>query len=108
MTVQATVPILFVQQMGPAGRLAHDLATHPEAAQNMSRQMSEALLRQESQQVQKLEESDQTGTIKDEEKRRNDARQQEQRRMAKEQEEPEEPVPSMEAPHLGLLVNRKI
>lgn len=106
MSVQATVPILFVQQMGPAGRLAHDLATHPEASQTVARQLTEAMLRQETQQVQKLEDSDASAAIRDEEKRQGASQQdRESKRRASEKEEE---VPSLEAPHLGLLLNCKI
>ena len=107
MSVQATVPLLFAQQMGPAGRLAHDLATHPEASQNMARQLTEAMLRQESQQVQKLEDSDSSPAIRDEERqRRGSAEQERQRRKSEDREEDSSPL--LEAPHLGLLLKCKI
>lgn len=107
MSIQAAVPLLFAQQMGPAGRLAHDVATHPEASQNMTRQMTEAMLRQESQQVQKLEDSDASPAIRDERKQRRGSQEQEQQRRRKEEKE-EDTQPLLEAPHLGLLLNCKI
>lgn len=109
MSIQASVPLLFAQQMGPAGRLAHDLATHPEASQNMTRQMTEAMLRQESQQVQKLEDSDASPVIRDEQQQRRGSPEQERRRRKEEKEEQEDDAsPLVEAPHLGLLLNCKI
>lgn len=109
MSVGASVPILYAQQMGPAGRLVHDLATHPEAAQSVSRHLSEAAFRQEAQQVQKLDDPAASTAIEDEEKRQADAEAQQQRRRApKEPETEPESAPSSGALHLGLLVNYKI
>ena len=107
MSIEATVPILFAQQMGPAGRLAHNMAIHPEASQNMTSQMTEAMLRQQSQQVQKLEDSDDSPAIRDDQKQRRGSPEQEQRRR-KEEEKEEDTSPLLEAPHLGLLLNCKI
>lgn len=112
MALNVTLPLLFVQQQGPAGRLAHDVVVYPEVAQAMSRQMAEALLRQASQQVQKMEDPSLSTAIKEEDKGQAQAGQGEaqQRRQQEEKTsgEPLETWPSSEGPFLGKLVNHKV
>lgn len=107
MSVQATLPLLLMQQMGPTGKLAHDQATHPEAVQSMNSQMAKAMLLQQTRQVQKLEDSDAMPSIRDQEKQRGDSAQQEQKRRAHEDEEEEGPPP-IEDPLVGIVLNCKI
>ncbi|MEG1609941.1 MAG: hypothetical protein RR014_05250 [Bilophila sp.] len=111
MSVNATLPLLYVQQQGPTGRLVHDIATHPEASQAMSRHVAEALLRQESEQVQKTADPDLPSSIREEEQEQEESRQQGRNKRKDTPEEPPpnlETSPSVEGPLLGNLVNRKV
>ena len=110
MAVESTLPLLMAQQMGPAARLVHEVATHPEVAQTMARQMSEALLQQESQQVQKPEQTDLSAAVRDEnEGGSKGGRHALHERRARTEPEPESASsPSTEGPFLGNLVNRKV
>lgn len=111
MAVDVSLPLLFVQQQGPAGRLAHDVVVYPEVAQAMSRQMAEALLRQASQQVQKMEDPSLSTAIKEEDKGQAQAGQGEAQQRQQEEKTSGEPVetwPSSEGPFLGKLVNHKV
>lgn len=109
MAVESTLPLLMAQQMGPAARLVHDVATHPEVFQTTARQMSEALLQQESQQVQKSEHSELSAAVREDtdgESRGQSAFH--ERRKRPEAETECVSTPSTEGPFLGNLVNRKI
>lgn len=102
------LPMLYAQQMGAGGRLVNEIATHPEATQAMARQMAEAVLRQESQQVQKLDDPELSAAIRDGEGRGGTARERRQRREEETAEEDRETSPSSEGAFLGNLVNRKV
>lgn len=111
MSVNATLPLVYAQQQGPAGRLVHDVATQPEAAQAMARTVAEALLRAESEQVQKTTDPELSSSIRDEDQEREESRQQGRYRRKDAPEEPApdmETSPSVEGSFLGNLVNRKV
>lgn len=110
MAIDPTLPLMFAQQMGPAARFVNDVATHPEVAQNMSRVMTEAVLKENSRQVATVDGGTQSSAISDE----SGGNQQQfvprrQKQPQEEQDEqPQESRPSCEGPYLGNLLNRKI
>ena len=109
MPIDPTLPLLYAQQMGAGGRLVNEVATHPEAAQATARQMAEAVLRQESQQVQKMNDPELSGAIRDGEGEKGGAgggRERSRREAGVEEEEPRT-SPSSESALLGNLINRK-
>lgn len=111
MSIDPTLPLMFAQHMGPAARLANDLATHPEMAQNMSRVATEAVLKEAAQQVGSVEVGAKSSAVDDE---TGGNRQQfvPRRRKKPEPEEivPEQPKssPSSEGPFMGNLLNTKV
>lgn len=107
MSINGTLPIVFVQELGPAARMAHEAAVRPEFAQAMAQQLAEAQLRHESQQIQKPSESEK-GTLVSDDGKGGSPGQQGQRRSSKEREKEAESSPSSESPFLGNLVNRKV
>lgn len=110
MSIDSTLPLMFAQQMGPAARLVNEVATHPEMAQNMSRVMTEAVLKEASQQVAGVESGTKSSLVDDETGGNRQHFFSRQRR----QPDPEletplpESAPSSENPYLGSLLNRKV
>jgi len=107
MTIDPILPILAVQDMGPTAKLAHDVAVRPEMAQAMAKDMAEAMLREQSKQVQKLEDTELTNSVTDEDGRNRQGQQAPgERRRQEEDDEP--PQPQLHDPFVGKLVNKKI
>lgn len=101
------VQLQLVQQLGPAGRLAHDVATHPEVAQSMNSQNAEALLRQQQQQVVKVADSNGMVNIHNN-AHHHGGRNAQTKSGERHDDEKEEELPQPELPHVGLLLNCKI
>lgn len=112
MSIDPTLPLIAAQQMGPAARVVIDAASHPEIAQNMSRVMTEAVLREQAQQVADVDSSSQSTAISEDAGGNQQGFVPRRRRKPVPEEEPvEESVvccPSSEGPFLGNLLNRKV
>lgn len=112
MSIDPTLPLLMAQQMGPNARVVLDVANHPEIAQNMSRVMTAAELREQAQQVADVSDSAQSSAVDDETGGKKQQFSSRRRRKALlEEEQPEEIAtssPSSEGPFLGNLLNRKV
>ncbi len=102
------LPMLYAQQLGTGAKLVNEVATLPEAQQAMARLTAEALLRQEAQQVQKLEDPELSPAVRDREKGRENSPRDRRRRDGEPPEDEQETSPSSEGAFLGNLVNRKI
>lgn len=55
MPIEPIAPLLFIQQMGPAGKIVKDVATHPEISQVTFRQVAAEVLSQQGAQVQNID-----------------------------------------------------
>ena len=110
MAINPALPLMYAQQMGAGGRMVHEVATSPEATQAMSRHMTEALFKEQSQQVQRMEDPDLSASIREKEHNAKDQTPRHFRRHEADDDEtaPPETAPSSEGPFLGNLVNRKI
>lgn len=110
MAIDPTLPLMFAQQMGPAARFVNDVATHPESSQNMSRVMTEAVLKENSRQVATVDGGTQSGAIDGETggNRQQFTARQQKHPQEEHDEQPQESRPSCEGPYLGNLLNRKI
>ena len=107
MPVDGILPLVYVQDMGPTAKLAHDASVRPEATQAMAKVLADEMLREEKEQVQKSQPGEQSaaaGTDKDGQGR--GAMQQEQRQAG--QGEDNAPTPEGLDPFVGKLINRKI
>lgn len=111
MPIEPIAPLLFIQQMGPAGNYVKNMATHPETSQNTFRHVAEEALSQQGSQVQgigdltllmSLEDKD-SHSEKDPEKMFKEY----QGKEPPEEEEQEQTAQTEEA-HLGNFVNRKV
>lgn len=111
MAINPALPLMYAQQMGAGGRMVHEVATSPEATQAIARQMAETMFKEQSQQVQRMEDPALSGSIHEREHNAKDQTPRQQRRQQEQaSEEPASPetTPSSEGPFLGNLVNRKI
>ena len=108
MSIDPILPILAVQDMGPTAKLAHDVAVRPEMAQAMAKDMAEAMLREQSKQVQRLEDPDLTSSVSTDEDGRNRQEQQAQGERRRQEEDDDPPQPQLNDPFVGKLVNKKI
>lgn len=110
MAINPALPLMYAQQMGAGGRMVHEVATSPEATQAIARQMAETMFKEQSQQVQRLEDPALSGSIDERERSAKDQtpRQRRQQEQAPEETASSETTPSSEGPFLGNLVNRKI
>ncbi len=108
MAIEPTLPLMYAQQMGVGGRLVNELATSPEATQGMARHMAEAMLKEQSQQVQRMEDPDLSATVNDNNQHDQGQQHLSQRQQKADQESVAETSPSSEGPFLGNLVNKKI
>jgi len=108
MAIEQMIPLSVLQSLGPAGRLASDLAVQPEAAQAQSRLMAEALFREQGQQVQAVQEAE-FAKLGDDEPSGNQADlSQRQAEHAESTEEDIETTASTEGPFLGNLLDHKV
>lgn len=108
MSINSSLPIVFVQELGPAARLAHEAAVRPEFAQAVAQQVSDAQLRQEAKQIQKASESEPGTVVSEEGKEGGAGGYSGQQKPSRQPEKESESSPSAEGPFLGNLVNRKV
>ena len=107
MSVDPIMPLIYVQDMGPAAKLVHDASVRPDAAQAMTMVMHEQMLRDESKQVQKSQPGDRSFGINTEDGGGGGGgMSQDPRQARKDKEDPA--APESADPFVGKLVNRKI
>lgn len=100
-----------IAQMPNLQNVAGAQAAHPEAQQIFAAQMAQQTLKEEAQQVQKVEKQEGSDAIKDEDEQQAGRRRREAAmlgRKAKKREPEEEEQPATSSPWLGHLVNRKV
>lgn len=113
MPIEPIAPLLFIQQMGPAGKIIKDEATHPEKSQTIFRQVVAEALSHQGSQVQGV---DGIGLlISLDEKSHSNKNSDKMFKEYKEKEAAEEEVKEEESEifqdevdHLGNFVNRKV
>ena len=106
MPVDPIMPLVYVQDMGPAAKLVHDSSVRPDAAQAMAKIMAEEMLREENRQVQKSPPSEKSSDIDTEDGGGGRGTYQENSQTRKDKEDD---LPSESGdPFVGKLVNRKI
>ncbi len=108
MPIDPIMPLVYVQDMGPTAKLVHDAAVRPEAAQAMAKSMAEEMLREQSKQVQKLEENEMASGISDEDGGSGGKGQQQSGNRRRSEEEPDETLSQGYDPFVGKLVNKKV
>ena len=106
MPIDPIMPLVYVQDMGPTAKLAHDVAARPEMAQAAAKTAAEESAREERQQVQKTEAGDQSGGINADGGGGGGGAFADQNR--KERQEEDESSPEHSDPFVGKLVNRKV
>ncbi len=107
MAIESLISLSALQSMGPAGRLASDVAVQPEAAQAQSRVMAEALLQEQSQQVQEVQEAE-FSKLDGDEGSSNQGQNTQQQAYKEPLPEDLETNPSTEGPFLGNVLDRKV
>ena len=107
MPIDPIMPLVYVQDMGPTAKLAHDAAIRPEVAQAMARAMAEEMLREQAKQVEKSQDTEQSTVISDEEKGSGAHDPHFQGRRQRQKDEEDAPPQNL-APFVGKLINRKV
>ena len=107
MPVDPIMPLVYVQDMGPTAKLAHDASVRPDAAQAMAKVMAEEMLREENKQVHKSQPGEQSSGINTEDGGGGRGGMYQERRQAQEQED-ENASSESDDPFVGKFVNRKI
>ena len=108
MPIDPILPLVYVQDMGPTAKLAHDVAVRPEMAQAIAKEAAEQSLREEAKQVQKTDETELSSTITDHDGHGGGQQSAYGERHRPEEDNDEEPLPSLAEPFVGKLVNKKI
>lgn len=114
MPIEPIAPLLFIQQMGPAGKIIKDEATRPETSQAIFRQVVTEVLSQQGSQVQGVDGINLLISL-DEKSHSNNKNSDKMFKEYKEKEAAEEEVKEEESEifqdevdHLGNFVNRKV
>ena len=114
MPIEPIAPLLFIQQMGPAGKIIKDEATHPETSQTTFRQVVAEALSQQGSQVKGVDGISLLISL-DEEPHSNNKNSDKMLKEYKEKEAAKEEVKGEdseifqdEVDHLGNFVNRKV
>ncbi len=107
MSLSPVLPLLYVQELGPAGKQASDIATRPELASAMNKAMADELLKQEAQQVQKIDQSSNGVAITDDEEEKAKQNFSQQHSREKQEDEAEEASQSLD-PFVGKLINKVV
>lgn len=116
MPIEPLAPLLFIQQMGPAGKFIKDAATHPEVSQNIFQNEAAAAFRQQGSQVQGVDgatfliglDEESQNNHKNSEKMFKEYQGKEPPEENNEEETEEQQNSSEEEAHLGNFVNRKV
>jgi hypothetical protein len=109
MPIDPVLPLVYVQDMGPTAKAAHDASLRPEIAQLALQNLAEDKLREESRQVQQTERGELSGAIAGD-RRGGGAFAGGNHRLRRQGEEKSEDdaADSRLAPHIGKLVNKTI
>ena len=105
MPIDPIMPLVYVQDMGPTAKLAHDAAIRPEVA--MAKAMAEEMLREQTKQVEKPQDTEPSTVIADEDKGSGAQDPQHQGRRQRQKDEEDTPPQNLD-PFVGKLINRKV
>ncbi len=111
MAITPIAPLLFVQQMGPAGKLVTEIATQPEMSQKTFHQVVEATLRRQGMQIQEISGKEASIAVNEEgsNNKKKFSKMFKGRQGTKPPEDDEDDLLSyQDEPYLGNLVNRKV